>query len=93
MPGPEHGGEYRYHDDDCRCVEGDQFCNRDGRCWSCCGAAKEDSVCTAPALHPTSPSHPCFMQTVARYDGPRTPVFRSNEEIARILEVFRNGGG
>ena len=42
----EHFGTWDYHDDDCRCMlADDMWCNRDGRCWSCCGAVVEKSTC------------------------------------------------
>lgn len=83
-----HAGSWSYHPDDCRCVEADRHCNRDGHCWSCCGACKEDSECTAPILHPTHWSHPRYAATVARYER-HWPVFRSNEEIrAAVPECF-----
>jgi hypothetical protein len=79
---------YGYHDDDCRCAEADMYCNRDGGCWTCCGAAKEDSECTAPETHPTNPSHPIFWQTVAGTRDTRA-VYRSNEEIAELYRKWR----
>jgi hypothetical protein len=83
-----HSGSYLYHDDDCRCVEGGMYCNRDGRCWSCCGACKQDSECTAPEMHPTYPDHACFGATISEYRGSR-PQYRSNAEIARIFAEWK----
>ena len=86
-----HSGSWNYHDDDCRCVEAGFYCNRDGSCWSCCGACKQGSECTAPEQHPTHWNHPCFSATIAGYNGAR-PVFKSNEEIARIFAAWRAQG-
>ncbi len=85
-----HTGAFEHHDDDCRCVEADLYCNRDGQCWSCCGAAKEDSDCTAPEMHPTNPNHPLFARTVAGYRDVR-PFYKSNEEIAALLQRWKTG--
>lgn len=87
MPRP-HAGRYTYHDDDCRCVEGGLYCNRDGSCWSCCGACKEDSDCTAPEMHPTNPSHPLFFQTTAGTKNLRFE-FKPNEEIAALFQNWK----
>lgn len=81
--GRGHTGVWNYHDDDCRCVEGGLHCNRDGWVWSCCGACKHESECSAPNLHPTHWNHPKFTETQAGYDGLR-PRYRSNEEIRRL---------
>ncbi len=84
----EHSGTYRYHDDDCMCVMGQRYCNRDGSVWSCCGACKEDSECTAPRTHPTYWDHAKFRQTVSGYEGVR-PTFKSDAEIRAIApELF-----
>ncbi len=83
-----HSGDFKYHDDDCRCGEVGRYCARDTSCWSCCGACKEDSACTEPETHPTFWQHPCHGQTVERYQGV-WPVYRSNEEIAKIYEEWK----
>ena len=41
----ERSGVYSYHHDDCRCREGDFFCNRGGHVWSCCGQTGKYSKC------------------------------------------------
>jgi len=80
----KHSGEWSYHDDDCWCVMGGRkYCNRDGYVWSCCGACKEDSECSAPKAHPTHWSHPKFSSTVKGYSGTK-PVYKTNEEIRSI---------
>lgn len=78
-----HTGSWRYHDDDCRCAWADQYCNRDGWVWSCCGACKEESDCSAPATHPTYWNHPKHAATVLRYQG-SWPVHRRNSEIRDV---------
>lgn len=88
--GKQHTGRWRYHDDDCRCVEGDLFCNRDGHCWSCCGAAQEDSDCTAPEMHPTNPSHPVFAQTVAGFRDGRA-CFKPKAEVEALYRRWKLG--
>lgn len=52
-PPRPHTGTWDYHDDDCMCGAYGRHCNRDGHVWSCCGACREDTECTAPELHPT----------------------------------------
>lgn len=83
-----HSGSYEYHDDDCMCVMGGNYCNRDGKVWSCCGACKEKSECSAPRLHPTHWSHPKHSQTVSGHRG-AWPIYRSDPEIRAIApEAF-----
>jgi hypothetical protein len=84
----KHTGSWDYHDDDCRCTIANPYCNRDGHVWSCCGACKEDSECSAPHMHPTYWSHPKFTETISGYKGMR-PVYKTNEEIREIApEAF-----
>ena len=87
----EHSGVWDYHDDDCRCTEGGiRFCNRDGRVWSCCGACKEDSECTAPRMHPTYWGHPKASQTHARHWNGPWPTYKSDVAIRAVApELFR----
>lgn len=40
-----HRGYFAYHNDDCRCVLGDHYCNRQGHIWSCCGSTGQYSGC------------------------------------------------
>ncbi len=40
-----HLGVYAYHNDDCRCIMGGHYCNRDGYVWSCCGATERYCHC------------------------------------------------
>lgn len=81
----KHSGTWRYHDDDCWCVMGDnQYCNRDGYVWSCCGACKEDSECSGEKMHPTYWNHPKFSQTVEGYNDSYKPIYKSNEDIRKI---------
>jgi hypothetical protein len=87
-----HSGSYDSHDDDCRCVFGGRmYCNRNGNCWSCCGACKQDSQCTGSSQHPTACMHPIFFDTIASYQDGR-PVYKSNEEIERIYEDWLRSG-
>jgi hypothetical protein len=79
----KHTGSYSYHDDDCWCMMGDNYCNRDGFVWSCCGACKKDSECSGAIMHPTYWKHPKFSQTVKEYANGK-PVYKSNEEIRKI---------
>lgn len=42
----KHKGEYRWHDDDCRCKSaGIEYCNRHGSIWSCCGQTAREAPC------------------------------------------------
>ncbi len=75
-----HRGSYDFHDDDCRCSMVNDYCNRGGRVWSCCGACKEDSDCSAPNMHPTFWQHPLHGSTVAGFRGV-WPTYVSNAEI------------
>ena len=48
-----HTGTWRMHDDDCLCRD---YCNRGGGTWTCCHAAKYETVCSGPGtVHPSSP--------------------------------------
>lgn len=85
-----HTGSYDYHHDDCRCSEADLYCNRDGRVWSCCGACKEHSDCTAPATHPTFWRHPLHGATVSGFRGV-WPTYRSNAEIRALAPKLFGG--
>lgn len=78
-----HAGQYEYHDDDCRCSMADLFCNRDGQVWSCCGACKEHSDCSAPNTHPTYWQHPLHGAMIAEFAGVR-PTYRTNAEIRAL---------
>lgn len=49
-----HTGIWSYHDDDCRCGFFNSYCNRNGYCWSCCGATSEFSSCSHSDSHPTA---------------------------------------
>jgi len=80
----KHTGNYEYHDDDCWCVLGRPYCNRDGFVWSCCGACKEDSDCSGSKMHPTYWKHPEFNKTIDKFDASSKPIFKSNEEIRKI---------
>ena len=80
----KHTGTWRYHDDDCRCSWADLYCTRDGFCWSCCGASKEDSECSAAKMHPTHWQHRGHRRTVAGYEGV-WPVYKDNEEIKDLF--------
>ncbi|MCB9688627.1 MAG: hypothetical protein H6738_24830 [Alphaproteobacteria bacterium] len=84
-----HRGAWLYHDDDCRCTwGGDSYCNRDGHTWTCCGACKEHSDCTEPAMHPTYWQHPLHGRTVAGWNGV-WPRYKSNAEIRALApELF-----
>lgn len=80
----KHTGKYQYHDDDCWCVMGNNYCNRGGGVWSCCGACKKDSECSGDKMHPTYWNHPKFSQTVDGYNDNYSPAYKSNEEIRKI---------
>jgi hypothetical protein len=62
------------------------YCNRDGRVWSCCGACKEHSDCTAPATHPTYWNHPLVAATHSGEWVNNWPLYKSNAEIRKLLE-------
>lgn len=80
-----HDGAYLYHDDDCRCTDGGiTYCNRDGHVWSCCGACKEASECTAPRRHPTHWQHPKHAETIADHRPSGRPIYKTNVEIRQI---------
>jgi hypothetical protein len=82
----QHGGQWSYHPDDCLCgVYGDGYCNRDGHCWSCCGAGAEDSDCTAPQMHPTHWAHPLHSQTIAGWRN-HWPVYRSRDDLRALCD-------
>ena len=80
----QHTGHYEYHHDDCRCVEFGFYCARDCSIWSCCGAGKKDSECSAPRTHPTYWTHPKHGLTVAGYGPSHHPRYKSNEEIRAV---------
>lgn len=83
-----HAGSWGSHDDDCWCAMAGGYCNRGGWVWSCCGACKEDSECSAPRMHPTHWQHPKHGQTTAGYRGV-WPVYRSDAEIRALApEAF-----
>lgn len=85
-----HSGKWEYHDDDCWCIMGRDFCNRDGHVWSCCGACKKDSDCSAPNTHPTYWNHKKHTQTIDRYNSDHRPIYKSNKEIRKIApECFQ----
>jgi hypothetical protein len=85
-----HTGTWRYHDDDCRCTWVNPYCNRDGWVWSCCGACKEKSDCSAPHKHPTYWTHPKSSACNTGYKN-NWPVHRTNAEIRAVApECFPN---
>lgn len=87
--GRKHTGKFGYHDDDCWCVMGDRYCNRGGRVWSCCGACKKSSECSAPNTHPTYWDHPLHSETIEGWRG-SSPVYKANDEIRAIApEAFQ----
>lgn len=79
----KHSGTYDYHDDDCWCVMGGGYCNRDGFVWSCCGATKKDSECSGDKMHPTYWNHPKFLKTISDSKNKHS-VYKSNKEIRQI---------
>ncbi|MCB9564660.1 MAG: hypothetical protein H6708_30105 [Kofleriaceae bacterium] len=90
-PARRHTGHWQFHDDDCRCVEGDlPYCNRGGAVWSCCGACKEHSECTAPAMHPTYWNHPWHGKTISGWAGV-WPTYKRNAEIRALLDGNTRG--
>jgi hypothetical protein len=86
----KHTGVWSRHDDDCRCIDGGiPYCNRDGWVWSCCGACKQQSECSAPNMHPTYWNHPKFSQTHVSYDERLRPEYLPDEELRRLApEAF-----
>mmetsp|Transcript_33176 Transcript_33176/g.71649 ORF Transcript_33176/g.71649 Transcript_33176/m.71649 type:complete len:476 (-) Transcript_33176:72-1499(-) len=78
-----HRGEFTFHPAKCYCAANENYCNRDGHCWSCCGSSLEDSVCSFPNTHPTYWRHPKHEACVLRYEGMK-PIFRDNSDILEI---------
>ncbi len=79
----EHTGRWEHHDDDCWCVLGGHYCNRDGFVWSCCGATTQDSECTAPNMHPTYWNHPKFRSSYRYVNNARVEL--SKDEIRELF--------
>ena len=84
-----HTGSFDYHDDDCLCVMGGAYCNRDGYVWSCCGSCKEHSDCSRPETHPTYWNHPLSSATHSGEWVNHRPLYKSNTEIRALMpEAF-----
>ncbi len=79
-----HTGKWEYHDDDCWCVLGNNYCNRDDWVWSCCGACKKDSDCSGKNMHPTYWKHDKFPYTIKKAGENGSTTFVSNEKIKKI---------